>query len=58
MKCSPPSQLRAEWLALCTALALFGLAVGAVSCGSEDLVFPGMVPSTPTSVPTATNTPT
>lgn len=54
----PPSRIRGEWLALCAALALFALTLGAISCGSEDLVFPGNVPNTPTGVPTATNTPT
>jgi hypothetical protein len=47
-----------EWLALAGASALLvALLASAVSCGDEDLIFPGMVPFTPTSVNTATPTP-
>lgn len=58
MVSNPGSQARGEWLALLAALALFGVMLGTVSCGSEDLVFPGEIPNTPTSAPTATSTPT
>jgi hypothetical protein len=43
--------------ALLAAVALFGAIIGAVGCGNNDLVFPGNVPSTPTSEFTPTPTP-
>lgn len=55
---TPTFPPRGEWLALVAALILFGLTLGLGACGSEDLVFPGEIPNTPTSAPTATSTPT
>ena len=46
-----------DWLTLCGALALLALVLAAVSCGGEDLTFPGNVPATGTSAPTSTATP-
>lgn len=47
-----------EWLALAGASALLAaLLASAVSCGGEDLIFPGMLPFTATAVNTATPTP-
>lgn len=40
------------------ALALLGcLVIGLAACGSDDLIFPGDIPATPTSVNTATPDP-
>ncbi len=47
-----------EWLALTGASALLvALLASALSCGGDDLIFPGMVPFTATAVNTATPTP-
>lgn len=47
-----------EWLVLAAAFALLGVLVATVvSCGNQDLIFPGMIPATPTAVNTATPTP-
>ncbi|MGD9762880.1 MAG: hypothetical protein AB7V27_04110 [Candidatus Binatia bacterium] len=53
-----PRALTREWLALGGASLLLGLVLGiVVSCGNDDLVFPGNVPNTPTGVNTSTPTP-
>jgi hypothetical protein len=49
---------RSEVAALVAALLLLlGVALGTVSCGDDDLIFPGEIPFTATSAPEATDTP-
>ena len=49
---------RSEILALFAALiVLLAVALNTISCGDDDLIFPGEVPFTPTSEPDATDTP-
>jgi hypothetical protein len=50
----PAREVRAFVLAL---LFLAGIVLGMISCGDEDLIFPGMAAPTPTPRPTATGTP-
>lgn len=53
-----PETYRAEACTLWAALALLGcLVVGLAACGSDDLIFPGDIPATPTSANTATPDP-
>jgi hypothetical protein len=53
-----PPRSHANLYALVAALLLFGGTVAFIaSCGSEDLVFPGNAPSTPTGSNTATPEP-
>jgi len=55
-KTIPSACRNADVRALIAALLLFALVLGLVSsCGSEDLVFPGNIPDTPTGT-TATPT--
>ena len=55
---STPSPRRFnDWFALAGALALLAILLAAGSCGTDDLVFPGDIPSTSTAAPTSTNTP-
>jgi hypothetical protein len=49
---------RSELAALVAALiSLLGVMLHTVSCGTNDLIFPGDVPPTPTSAATETPTP-
>ncbi len=48
---------RRDGLALVAAQALLAAVLSVASCGGNDLIFPGDVPATSTSVPTATPTP-
>jgi hypothetical protein len=54
-----PDRFHTDLRALIVALLLFAATVGFVSaCGSDDLIFPGMSPPTPTGQNTATPAPT
>jgi hypothetical protein len=57
MPTTPPRHRQNDWLALAGALALLATLLTAASCGGGDLVFPGDIPATSTSAPTATSTP-
>ncbi len=46
-----------DWAVLCGALVLLALVLAGVSCGGNDLTFPGDIPATGTAAPTATATP-
>jgi hypothetical protein len=53
-----PTDLRSAAVHLVAAALLFACLLGGLaSCGSEDLLFPGDVPATPTSQNTSTPTP-
>jgi hypothetical protein len=53
-----PKRPHSDLRALIVALLLFAATVGFVSaCGSGDLIFPGMIPATPTDRNTATPVP-
>jgi hypothetical protein len=52
-----PSGRTSDWVVLCGALALLALVLAGVSCGGNDLVFPGDIPATGTAAPTQTATP-
>jgi len=57
-KSTPRAHRNANLRALVAALLLLALVLGLVSsCGSEDLIFPGEIPNTPTPGPN-TATPT
>ena len=53
-----PSGRTSDWVVLCGALVLLALVLAGVSCGGDDLVFPGDIPATGTSAPTSTAVPT
>jgi hypothetical protein len=57
MTSTPPGARLHDCFALCGALALLALVLAAGACGSDDLTFPGDIPSTSTAAPTSTATP-
>ncbi len=51
-------EIRANRKALAlSVMVLLAVAMGGLSCGDDDLFFPGELPPTPTDAPTATATP-